>query len=69
MSFAQLEEAARQSIEVDQEEDQATAGRSVRDKKGSVNRADKSKGASRGKAGGAPPQRDDEMQVYLSEIR
>ena len=55
MSFAQLEEAARQSIEVDQEEDQATAGRSVRDKKGSVNRANKSKGASRGKAGGAPP--------------
>ena len=57
MSFAQLEDAARQSIEANEEDDVG--------KKGPGQRAgSKSKG---GKTG--PPPREDEMQVYLSEIR
>ena len=59
MSFAQLEEAARQSIEVEQEDEQSAASKNVRDKKGSVQRGDKSKVAARPKAG--IPQRDDEV--------
>ena len=58
MSFAQLEEAARNSIEVDAEENDPKS------KKGT--------GVGKGKKPGskqAQPARDDEMQIYLSEIR
>ncbi len=65
MSFAQLEEAARNSIEYEQQEnaDQSLAG--TRDRKGSVNRAAKGKK----QAMISVPAKDDEMQIYLSEIR
>ena len=52
MSFAQLEEAARNSIENIEEEKKAAGAKGKR----STNKQ------------GLPP-RDDEMQVYLSEIR
>ncbi len=52
MSFAQLEEAARNSMENIEEEKKQAA----------------SKGGKKINKQGLPP-RDDEMQVYLSEIR
>jgi len=71
MSFAQLEEAARNSIEEQQQqhEDAAQKGGNIRDKKGSVNRGGPGGDKGKKKIGGPGGHRDDEMQVYLSEIR
>lgn len=55
MSFAQLEEAARNSIEIDADENA---------KKGTVAGKGKKPGSKQ-----AQPGRDDEMSIYLSEIR
>ena len=64
MSFAQLEEAARHSIEEVDEEEAADQPAPGQKKKSSV-----SVSAVATKSKKTVPQRDDEMQIYLSEIR
>ena len=66
MSFAQLEEAARNSIEYEQQEAQDQSSKNPRDRKSSVKAGEKGK---RGTTRTSIPPRDDEMQIYLSEIR